>query len=127
MLPNVPAMFEADFGVPLAGCVLNTLNIRLDAEAIAYMLEHSEAKAILVDPEFADVIEEAVATLGDKPLIIDVADPQFMADGRAIGELEYEALLAEGDPARSEEHTSELQSRPHLVCRLLLEKKKNKI
>lgn len=99
MLPNVPAMFEAHFGVPLAGCVLNTLNIRLDAEAIAYMLEHGEAKAILVDPEFADVIEEAVATLGDKPLIIDVADPQFMADGRAIGELEYEALLAEGDPA----------------------------
>src|SRR5690554_2448128 len=58
MLPNVPAMFEAHFGVPLAGCVLNTLNIRLDADVIAYMLEHGEARAILVDPEFSEVIEE---------------------------------------------------------------------
>ncbi|TDR55847.1 fatty-acyl-CoA synthase [Halomonas ventosae] len=99
MLPNVPAMFEAHFGVPLAGCVLNTLNIRLDAEAIAYMLDHGEAKAILVDPEFSDVIEEAVAELERKPLVIDVADEQFLPEGRAIGELEYEALLAEGDPA----------------------------
>ncbi len=99
MLPNVPAMFEAHFGVPLAGCVLNTLNIRLDADAIAYMLEHGEAKAVLVDPEFSDVIEAAVAKLETPPLIIDVADAQFVPDGRAIGELEYEALLAEGDPA----------------------------
>ncbi len=98
MLPNVPAMFEAHFGVPLAGCVLNTLNIRLDADAIRYMLAHGEAKAILVDPEFAEVIQAAVATLESKPLIIDVADPEFLGETQGIGELEYEALLAEGDP-----------------------------
>ena len=98
MLPNVPAMFEAHFGVPLAGCVLNTLNIRLDADAIRYMLAHGEARAILVDPEFAEVIQAAVASLESKPLIIDVADPEFLGETQGIGELEYEALLAEGDP-----------------------------
>ncbi|MCE8019443.1 acyl-CoA synthetase [Halomonas sp. MCCC 1A11036] len=98
MLPNVPAMFEAHFGVPLAGCVLNTLNIRLDAEAIAYMLEHGEAQAVLVDPEFAGVIEDAVSRLAIKPLVIDVDDVLYEGESRHIGELEYEALLAEGDP-----------------------------
>ena len=98
MLPNVPAMFEAHFGVPLAGCVLNTLNIRLDADAIAYMLEHGEAQAVLVDPEFADVVEEAISQLAIKPLVIDVDDALFEGEARHIGELEYEALLAEGDP-----------------------------
>jgi fatty-acyl-CoA synthase len=98
MLPNVPAMFEAHFGVPLAGCVLNTLNIRLDAEAIAYMLEHGEAQAVLVDPEFAGVIEDAVSRLAIKPLVIDVDDALYEGETRHIGELEYEALLAEGDP-----------------------------
>ncbi|MDX5379194.1 MAG: acyl-CoA synthetase [Halomonas sp.] len=98
MLPNVPAMFEAHFGVPLAGCVLNTLNIRLDAEAIAYMLEHGEAQAVLVDPEFAGVIEDAVSRLAIKPLVIDVDDVLYEGEKRRIGELEYEALLAEGDP-----------------------------
>lgn len=98
MLPNIPAMFEAHFGVPLAGCVLNTLNIRLDAEAISYMLSHGEAKAILVDPEFAGVINDAVALLDEKPLIIDVADVEFLGETQGIGEIEYEALLAEGDP-----------------------------
>ena len=97
MLPNIPAMFEAHFGVPLAGCVLNTLNIRLDAEAISYMLEHGEAQAILVDPEFAEVIQAAVARLEHKPLIIDVADKEFLEETQTIGEIEYEALLAEGD------------------------------
>jgi fatty-acyl-CoA synthase len=97
MLPNVPAMFEAHFGVPLSGCVLNTLNIRLDADAISYMLEHGEAKAVLVDPEFADVIQEAVAKLTTKPLLIDVADVEFVGETQGIGEVEYEALIAEGD------------------------------
>lgn len=97
MLPNVPAMFEAHFGVPLAGCVLNTLNIRLDATAIAYMLEHGEARAILVDPEFAEVVREAVSQLANPPLIIDVADQQFLPDAEHIGEIEYESLLDEGD------------------------------
>ncbi|MBY5930838.1 acyl-CoA synthetase [Halomonas sp. DP8Y7-3] len=98
MLPNVPAMFEAHFGVPLAGCVLNTLNIRLDAAAIAYMLEHAETKAILVDPEFVEVVGEAVKGLEHPPLIIDVLDPEFEGNAERLGQLEYEALLAEGDP-----------------------------
>ncbi|MGY4877200.1 acyl-CoA synthetase [Vreelandella aquamarina] len=97
MLPNVPAMFEAHFGVPLAGCVLNTLNIRLDADAIGYMLAHGEAKAVLVDPEFAEVVKAAVATLDVKPLVIDVADEEFLGTVPGIGAVEYETLLAEGD------------------------------
>lgn len=97
MLPNVPAMFEAHFGVPLAGCVLNTLNIRLDADAIGYMLAHGEAKAVLVDPEFAEVVKAAVATLDVKPLVIDVADEEFLGAVPGIGAVEYEALLAEGN------------------------------
>ncbi|UYG00886.1 acyl-CoA synthetase [Halomonas sp. GD1P12] len=98
MLPNVPAMFEAHFGVPLAGCVLNTLNIRLDAHAIHHMLAHGEAKAVLVDPEFKDVIKQAVEGLADKPLLIDVRDEEFFDESTGIGEIEYEALLQEGDP-----------------------------
>lgn len=97
MLPNVPAMFEAHFGVPLAGCVLNTLNIRLDASAIAYMLEHAETRAILVDPEFVEVVREAIKGLNKPPLIIDVLDPEFEGQAERLGEIEYEDLLAEGD------------------------------
>ncbi|PTL90120.1 acyl-CoA synthetase [Halomonas litopenaei] len=97
MLPNVPAMFEAHFGVPLVGCVLNTLNIRLDASAIAYMLEHAETRAILVDPEFVEVVREAIKGLDKPPLIIDVLDPEFEGQAERLGEIEYEDLLAEGD------------------------------
>ncbi|MCJ8287139.1 acyl-CoA synthetase [Halomonas sp.] len=97
MLPNVPAMFEAHFGVPLAGCVLNTLNIRLDASAIAYMLEHAETRAILVDPEFVEVVREAIKGLDRPPLVIDVLDPEFEGQAERLGEIEYEDLLAEGD------------------------------
>jgi fatty-acyl-CoA synthase len=99
MLPNIPAMNEAHFAVPMAGCVLNALNIRLEAETIAFMLDHGGAKAILVDPEFAGVIEQAVAMIkGPKPFIIDVDDPSF-SGGRRIGSIEYEAMLVAGDPA----------------------------
>ncbi|HWM44440.1 MAG TPA: AMP-binding protein, partial [Burkholderiales bacterium] len=75
MLPNIPAMVEAHFGVPMCGAVLNTLNTRLDAETIAFMLEHGEAKLLLVDAEFAAVIEKAVK--GKKIEVIDVEDPEF--------------------------------------------------
>ncbi|WP_449370746.1 acyl-CoA synthetase [Thiomonas sp.] len=100
MLPNVPAMVEAHFGVPLAGLVLNTLNIRLDAEALAYMLLHGGARAVLVDPELAAVMQRAVALAVEQglppPLVIDVPDPEFVPEGRGIGALDYETLLAEG-------------------------------
>lgn len=100
MLPNVPTMVEAHFGVPMAGMVLNTLNTRLDAEALAYMLLHGGAKAVLVDPELAAVMQRAVALAVEQglapPLVIDVSDPEFVPGGQGIGALNYEALLAEG-------------------------------
>jgi fatty-acyl-CoA synthase len=96
MLPNLPAMNEAHFAVPMAGAVLNALNIRLDAAAIAFQLEHGGARVLLVDPEFSSVIAEALSLMsGPKPVVIDVDDACF-AGGRRIGEIEYEAALAEG-------------------------------
>ncbi len=98
MLPNVPAMFEAHFGVPMTGAVLNTLNTRLDAEAIAFMLQHGEAKVLLTDREFAPVVEKALAMCGDKrPVVIEVED-NTAPEGKYLGETSYEALLAEGNP-----------------------------
>jgi len=97
MLPNIPAMNEVHFAVPMAGAVLNALNIRLDAASIAFQLDHGGAKIILVDPEFAGVISEALTLMtGPKPLVIDVDDAAF-AGGRRIGEIEYEDALSQGD------------------------------
>ncbi|ANY87389.1 MULTISPECIES: acyl-CoA synthetase [Pseudomonas] len=98
MLPNIPAMLEAHFAVPMIGAVLNTLNVRLDAEAIAFMLQHGEAKVLITDREFHHVIEGALALLEHPPLVVDVDDPEY-GEGRAVSDLDYEALLAEGDPA----------------------------
>jgi fatty-acyl-CoA synthase len=97
MLPNIPAMNEVHFAVPMAGAVLNALNIRLDASSIAFQLDHGGAKIILVDPEFAGVIAEALTLMtGPKPFVIDVDDAAF-AGGKRIGELEYEDALSLGD------------------------------
>ena len=97
MLPNVPAMYEAHFGVPMAGAVLNTLNTRLDAEAIAFMLQHGEAKVLLTDREFSAVVNKALSLLGDhKPLVVEVEDDEAPA-GAAVGEITYESFLAQGD------------------------------
>ena len=74
MLPNVPAMFEAHFGVAMAGAVVNTLNTRLDAEAIAFMLEHAETKVLLTDREFSPTVAKALALTARKLLVIDVDD-----------------------------------------------------
>src|SRR5690348_11431262 len=99
MLPNVPAMNEAHFAVPMTGAVLNALNIRLDAPSIAFQLDHGGAKIILVDPEFADVIAAAMGLMsGPRPFVIDVDDASFVG-GQLIGEIEYEAAVAQGDPA----------------------------
>ncbi|MES2602995.1 MAG: acyl-CoA synthetase [Pseudomonadota bacterium] len=98
MLPNIPAMNEVHFAVPMAGGVLNALNIRLDAASIAFQLDHGGARIILVDPEFTGVISDALGLMkGPKPLVIDVDDAAF-AGGQRIGELEYEAAVASGDP-----------------------------
>jgi fatty-acyl-CoA synthase len=98
MLPNPQPMVEAHFGVPMAGAVLNALNTRLDAEAVAFMLDHGEAKAIIVDPECAAVVQKALALRGSRAplLVIDVEDALCEA-GRKIGEITYEAFLAQGD------------------------------
>ena len=99
MLPNIPAMNELHFAVPMAGGVLNALNIRLDAAAIAFQLDHGGAKIILVDPEFSGVISDALGLMkGSRPLVIDVDDTAFDG-GKRIGEIEYEAAVASGDPA----------------------------
>ena len=98
MLPNVPAMLEVHFGVPMAGAVLNTLNTRLDAETIAFMLLHGEAKVLLVDREFSGVVEKALAMLTDKrPFVIEVEDDEAPA-GKALGEISYEDFIAQGSP-----------------------------
>jgi fatty-acyl-CoA synthase len=99
MLPNIPEMFELHFGVPMIGAVLNTLNMRLDAETIAFMLEHGEAKVLITDREFSETISKALRLIQiqKRPLVIDVDDPQFIG-GEKLGALDYETLLAEGDP-----------------------------
>ncbi|MBE3638215.1 acyl-CoA synthetase [Mangrovicoccus algicola] len=96
---NIPEMFEAHFGVPMAGAVLNTINTRLDAETVAFILNHGEARAVLVDPEFSAMAARALRITGraDQILAVDIEDPSFEG-GTPVGSLGYEALLAEGDP-----------------------------
>ncbi len=98
LLANTPAMLEAHFGVPMVGAVLNALNTRLDAAAIAFCLEHGEAKVLLVDREFGVLAREALKRLGRPLTVIDVADPLAGAASEPVGMEEYEAVLASGDP-----------------------------
>ncbi|WBL32849.1 acyl-CoA synthetase [Sinirhodobacter sp. HNIBRBA609] len=96
---NIPEMFEAHFAVPMVGAVLNTVNTRLDAEAIAFILAHAEAKVVMVDPEFSDVVERAIKISGRRDmLVIDIEDASYEG-GHRIGSVTYDELLAEGDPA----------------------------
>ena len=97
MAPNVPAIYEAHFGVPMTGAVLNTLNIRLDAEAIAFQLTHGEAKVLITDREFSGVVKHALAMLERRILVIDIDDPLYDG-GSLVGEMDYEAFLRQGDP-----------------------------
>ena len=102
MLPNTPPMVEAHFGIPMAGAVLNALNTRLDAESIAFMLNHGEAKVVIVDPEFSGVMKKALEMAkkesGREFLVIDVEENEFDVPGEKLGKLTYEQLLAGGDP-----------------------------
>ncbi|PZO17553.1 MAG: acyl-CoA synthetase [Burkholderiales bacterium] len=101
MLPNTPPMVEAHFGVPMAGAVLNALNTRLDPEAIAFMLDHGEAKVVIVDPEFSLTLKKALTMrqASTPLLVIDVEDVLFTGIAERIGSSTYEAFLADGDPA----------------------------
>ena len=99
MLANTPEMVEMHFGPAMIGAVLNTLNTRLDAETIAFMLDHAEARVLVTDREFAPTIARALTLCKVKPLVIDVLDPLFAGEGERLGETDYEAFIAAGDPA----------------------------
>ena len=99
MLPNIPALYEAHFGVAMAGAVLNTLNTRLDAEAIAFMLDHGAARVLLTDREFSETVAGALRLLPHRKIVvIDVDDSEYRGAGERVGEIEYEDFLRQGDP-----------------------------
>jgi len=98
MLPNTPAMLEAHYGVPMTGAVLNALNTRLDAAVIAFTLDHAETKVLIVDREFAPVMQAALARAKVKPLVVAYDDPEYGGPGEKLGGIDYEDFLAGGDP-----------------------------
>jgi fatty-acyl-CoA synthase len=98
MLPNTPAMLDAHYGVAMTGAVLNALNTRLDAALIAFILDHAETKVLIVDREFATVVKEALRLATVRPLVVDYDDPEYSGPGGRLSDVEYEALLQEGDP-----------------------------
>ncbi|MEQ1518669.1 MAG: AMP-binding protein, partial [Usitatibacteraceae bacterium] len=85
MLANTPEMVEMHFGPGMLGAVVNTLNTRLDAEAIAFMLDHAEARVLVTDREFAPTIERALQLCKTKPIVIDVRDPMYEGEGKLLG------------------------------------------
>ena len=95
MAPNIPALYESHFGVPMTGAVLNALNIRLDAKTLAFILDHGEAKVLITDTEFSPVIKDALRMCNQDLLVIDIDDPEGPSGDR-LGELTYEELLVEG-------------------------------
>jgi fatty-acyl-CoA synthase len=103
MLPNTPPMVEAHFGVPMTGAVLHCINTRLDAATVAFVLEHSDSRVLIVDREFAPAASAALALLREAgkrlPYVVDVDDPEHAGGGECFGEIEYEAFLAGGDPS----------------------------
>ncbi|MBV8165516.1 MAG: acyl-CoA synthetase [Alphaproteobacteria bacterium] len=99
MAPNTPPLLEAHYGVPMLGAVLNALNTRLDAAAIAFILEHSEAKILIVDREYATGVRGALGQMKSPPPVIEIDDPLMEGGERGFGEQDYDAFLASGDPA----------------------------
>jgi fatty-acyl-CoA synthase len=97
VLPNVPAMLEAHYGVAMSGAVLNSINTRLDAAIIAFTLDHGEAKVLITDREYSKVVKDALALCKVKPLLIDYNDPEFTGSGERLGNLDYEQFLSEGE------------------------------
>jgi fatty-acyl-CoA synthase len=97
MAPNIPAAFEAHYGIPMAGAVINALNTRLDAASIAFMLEHGEAKVLITDRELSGTVSRALNMLEKRPFVIDI-DDDLATGGELLGEIEYEDFLATGDP-----------------------------
>ena len=100
LAPNIPEMLEAHYGVPMAGAILLTINIRLDAAAIGFILQHSQAKLLLVDREYTGVAGVALAGMDTPPPVVDIVDSEAPA-GPALGPIDYEAFLAGADPQRA--------------------------
>jgi fatty-acyl-CoA synthase len=98
MAPNCPTLLEAHYGVPMIGAVLNAINTRLDANTVAFILEHAESKVLIADRELSGAIKPALEKLGREIIVIDNDDP-LAEGGELLGEMDYEAFLAEGDPA----------------------------
>ncbi|WP_432695341.1 acyl-CoA synthetase [Marinobacterium sp. YM272] len=96
--PNIPEHYEAHFAVPMSGAVLNSINTRLDPEAVAFIMEHAETRVLLVDREFSTVVSRALKLMSRHPIVIDIDDPQYEG-GELIGQMDYEALLETGDEA----------------------------
>ena len=97
---NTPEIYEAHYAVPMIGAVLNTINIRLDVETIAYILEHSEAKALITDTELSPTVKKSLEKLNKDILVIDIVDslanlPE--GSGDRLGKYEYEEFLSQGD------------------------------
>ena len=99
MLPNIPPMLDVHYGVPMLGAVLNTINTRLDARTIAYILRHGEAKVLVTDRAFSGTVGAALAQLEQKPLVIDVSDPLYTGPGDRLGEIDYDAFVGQGSTA----------------------------
>jgi fatty-acyl-CoA synthase len=98
LAPNVPCALEAHYGVPMIGAILHAINTRLDAPAIAYMLDHARARVLIVDRELYSLAQQALTQSRVRPLLICAEDPAVQGAGETSGDLSYEALLAEGDP-----------------------------
>jgi fatty-acyl-CoA synthase len=98
MLANTPPMLEAHYGVPMVRAVLHSINTRLDAAVIAFMLDHAESRVVIVDREFVPVMREALRLAKAEPLLIEYADPTLARTEETLGGEDYEAFLAGGDP-----------------------------
>jgi fatty-acyl-CoA synthase len=98
MLANTPPMLEAHYGVPMTGAVLHSINTRLDAAIVAFQLDHSDSKAVICDREFAAIMRAALAQAKVRPLVIAYDDPQFPQAGEPLSGMDYETVLAGGDP-----------------------------
>ncbi|MFQ5565566.1 MAG: AMP-binding protein, partial [Paracoccaceae bacterium] len=99
LLLNTPPMLEAHYGVPMAGAVLNTLNTRLDAAGIAFILDHGEARLVIVDSELAPLLGDALGLMqGPQPTVVEFTDPTAEAPRAGLGR-DYEDFIAGGDPA----------------------------
>ena len=98
MAPNVPALLEAHYAVPMTGAVLNAINTRLDSATVAHILDHGEAKLLITDREYSETMAKALETAETRPFVVDIDDPEYSGDGAALGDVEYEDFIAAGDP-----------------------------